>query len=95
MVAIMKTFLAAAAYYGFHGPPFSTQNIIGSIGNNAMSDHSSYASSGLPTACSLQGFVPQFPPDQHDLVVPKQTPRFIALAFGVQNYTCSDKNIFT
>ncbi|KAJ2986066.1 hypothetical protein NUW54_g9917 [Trametes sanguinea] len=53
-------------------------------------------SSGYNTANNYSGtFVPQFPSGQTQLVAPSQPPKFIGLAFGVQNYTCSSGNNFT
>ncbi|KZT04511.1 uncharacterized protein LAESUDRAFT_761075 [Laetiporus sulphureus 93-53] len=51
---------------------------------------------GTVADCSIAGFVPQFPAGQTQLVVPTDLqPRFIGLAFGVQNYTCSSTNTYT
>ena len=85
MVAMMNALLAAAAAsYGSSGSMKST------------SGYSSYgAFSALPVGCSLQGFVPQFPHNQTQLVAPTQPARFIGLAFGVQNYTCTSFNNYT
>ncbi|OCH85781.1 hypothetical protein OBBRIDRAFT_285503 [Obba rivulosa] len=47
-------------------------------------------------SCDVSAFVPTFPPNQTQLVVPNNTvPSFIGLAFGVQNYTCTQFNNFT
>ena len=52
---------------------------------------------GRPTAdsCSLANFVPQFPANQTQLPEPTSPANFLAIAFGVQNYTCSSSNTFT
>ncbi|KAI0942061.1 hypothetical protein AcV7_002594 [Taiwanofungus camphoratus] len=46
--------------------------------------------------CNITGFVPTFPPNQTQLVVPSDLqPHFIGLAFGVQNYTCTSSNTYS
>ncbi|KAH9847990.1 hypothetical protein C2E23DRAFT_740435 [Lenzites betulinus] len=54
---------------------------------------------GLPSLqvadCSIDNFRPTFPSGQSTLVVPTTPPKFIGLAFGVQNYTCSSTNTYT
>ena len=45
--------------------------------------------------CSIDKFVPTFPSGQNQLVVPSTPPKFLGLAFGVQNYTCSSSNNYT
>ena len=92
MVAMMNALLtAAAAHYG----PSGSSSSMGSKSMSSMGDYSSYGSMSIPTSCSLDGFVPQFPSGQNMLVAPTQPARFIGLAFGVQNYTCSSANNYT
>ncbi|KAI0739097.1 hypothetical protein C8Q80DRAFT_1124487 [Daedaleopsis nitida] len=45
--------------------------------------------------CSLANYKPAFPANQTTLVAPAQAPKFLGLAFGVQNYTCSDASTYT
>lgn len=46
--------------------------------------------------CDISSFVPSFPANQTQLVVPtNETPSFLGVAFGVQNYTCSSSNTYT
>jgi len=46
--------------------------------------------------CDLKGVQIQLPSNQTTLSVPAgQTPRFVALGVGVQNYTCSSAGTFT
>ena len=46
--------------------------------------------------CDISSFVPSFPTNQTQLVVPtNETPTFLGVAFGVQNYTCSSSNTYT
>ena len=46
--------------------------------------------------CDISSFVPSFPANQTQLVVPtNETPTFLGVAFGVQNYTCSSSNTYT
>ncbi|OBZ67687.1 hypothetical protein A0H81_12360 [Grifola frondosa] len=48
------------------------------------------------SGCDISTFVPDLPPNQSQLVLPTNaTPSFIGLAFGVQNYTCTQSNNFT
>ena len=44
--------------------------------------------------CSIDKFVPKFPSGQDQLTVPSTHPKFLGLAFGVQNYTCSSSNTY-
>ena len=46
-------------------------------------------------SCSLANYKPAFPAGQTTLVAPAQAPKFVGLAFGVQNYTCSDASTYT
>lgn len=57
-------------------------------------DWSGESSSGA-AFCSLDKFVPSFPSGQTQLVVPSEPPKFLGLAFGVQNYTCTSSNNYT
>ncbi|KAF9814153.1 hypothetical protein IEO21_05291 [Rhodonia placenta] len=51
---------------------------------------------GQTADCNIASFVPQFPAGQTQLVVPTDIkPHFIGLAFGVQNYTCSESGTFS
>ena len=51
---------------------------------------------GKVNDCSLSGFTPSFPSNQTQLTVPTTSePKYIGLAFGVQNYTCSSSNTYT
>ncbi|KAI0729840.1 hypothetical protein C8Q72DRAFT_826791 [Fomitopsis betulina] len=46
--------------------------------------------------CDISSFVPSFPANQTQLVVPtNETAHFLGVAFGVQNYTCSSTNTYT
>jgi len=51
----------------------------------------------VPTgSCDVTGAQIQLPPDQTALSVPAgQTPRFVTLGVGVQNYSCSSTGTFT
>ncbi|EJF59675.1 hypothetical protein DICSQDRAFT_64658 [Dichomitus squalens LYAD-421 SS1] len=53
---------------------------------------------GQPTTgyayCPIDKFVPLFPSGQNTLVAPSN-PKFLGLAFGTQNYTCSSSNNYT
>ena len=55
---------------------------------------SNYSAEGVAN-CAISGYVPQFPSGQTALVAPTTQPNFIGLAFGVQNYTCSNQNNYT
>ncbi|KAM5531241.1 hypothetical protein V8D89_015107 [Ganoderma adspersum] len=57
-------------------------------------DWSGESSTGV-AFCSLDKFVPTFPSGQTQLVVPSEPPKFLGLAFGVQNYTCTSSNNYT
>ncbi|KAI1788648.1 hypothetical protein LXA43DRAFT_974693 [Ganoderma leucocontextum] len=54
---------------------------------------------GQPTtgvaSCPVDKFVPTFPSGQNQLVAPSGPTKFLGLAFGVQNYTCSSSNNYT
>ena len=46
--------------------------------------------------CDISSFTPSFPSNQTQLVLPtSETPKFLGVAFGVQNYTCSSSNTYT
>ncbi|EJF57394.1 hypothetical protein DICSQDRAFT_163451 [Dichomitus squalens LYAD-421 SS1] len=49
----------------------------------------------LGNNCPITDYVPSFPAGQTTLVAPSENPKFLGLAFGVQNYTCSSANTFT
>ncbi|KAH9941592.1 uncharacterized protein BXZ73DRAFT_97982 [Epithele typhae] len=88
MVHFMNPLLAAAvSHYA------ASSGYTGS--NGAMSAWSSSYPPTLQTGCSLAGFTPSFPAGQSQLVAPTNPARFIGLAFGVQNYTCSQNNNYT
>ncbi|RPD75481.1 hypothetical protein L226DRAFT_570504 [Lentinus tigrinus ALCF2SS1-7] len=104
MVAIPKALLAAAAaqYSPGHADYMASQ------GSNAMSSANmsvingfDWSFGGYPVeaaglaGCPVDKFVPQFPAGQTQLVAPTQPTKFIGLAFGVQNYTCSSANNYT
>ncbi|CCL99212.1 uncharacterized protein FIBRA_01227 [Fibroporia radiculosa] len=71
-------------------------------GSAASALHNGWASNnwngsgwGSAADCNISTFVPQFPPNQTQLVVPKDLePHFIGLGFGVQNYTCTSSNTY-
>ncbi|RDX47242.1 hypothetical protein OH76DRAFT_785807 [Lentinus brumalis] len=99
MVAIPKALLAAAAahYVGNSGSA-SYSSDSGSSGSwsviNGFDWSKGFGQAGGFAGCPIDKFVPQFPAGQSQLVAPTN-PRFIGLAFGVQNYTCSSANNFT
>lgn len=46
--------------------------------------------------CDVSSFVPSFPSNQTALVLPtSETPKFLGVAFGIQNYTCSSSSTYT
>ena len=46
--------------------------------------------------CDVSSFTPPFPSNQTQLVLPtSETPKFLGVAFGIQNYTCSSSNTYT
>ncbi|TBU44734.1 hypothetical protein BD309DRAFT_861645 [Dichomitus squalens] len=45
--------------------------------------------------CPINNYVPSFPSNQTTLVAPSGEPNFLGLAFGVQNYTCSNADTYT
>ncbi|KAI0739096.1 hypothetical protein C8Q80DRAFT_1124486 [Daedaleopsis nitida] len=45
--------------------------------------------------CSLANYKPTFPAGQTTLVAPAEPPKFVGLAFGTQNYTCSSAGTYT
>ena len=95
MVAMLNAMLAAAAanYGSFGSSGTGMKNMANYMSTYNSSSYGSFFS--LPTGCSLDGFVPQFPSGQSQLVAPTQSARFLGLAFGVQNYTCSSSNNYT
>ncbi|KAI0716434.1 hypothetical protein C8Q76DRAFT_617669 [Earliella scabrosa] len=56
--------------------------------------HHTWAGEGIAN-CKIDKFVPNFPHGQNQLVAPSTPPRFIGLAFGVQNYTCTPAGNYT
>ena len=63
--------------------------------NNSVSS-AEFKGYGKVNDCSLSGFAPSFPSNQTQLTVPSTSePKYIGLAFGVQNYTCSSSNTYT
>ncbi|KAH9886460.1 hypothetical protein C8Q73DRAFT_658233 [Cubamyces lactineus] len=106
MVAIINKLFAAAAAnlaassgYGYGSGSTGSSYGSGYGSGSGYSTGSSWISSWQPSfqlsGCSIDKFVPQFPSGQTQLVAPSQPPKFIGLAFGVQNYTCSNTNTFT
>ena len=73
--------------------------IRGLVAAAAASYLSSYDWTGQSTdgavLCSIDNFVPTIPSGQNQLVLPNTSPKFLGLAFGVQNYTCSSSNSYT
>ncbi|OSD01443.1 hypothetical protein PYCCODRAFT_1369226 [Trametes coccinea BRFM310] len=89
MVAIVNALFAAAAAGLTESSGYDTANNYGST-YGSLGPHQFQLA-----GCSINSFVPQFPSGQTQLVAPSQPPKFIGLAFGVQNYTCSSGNNFT
>ncbi|EMD35436.1 hypothetical protein CERSUDRAFT_75034 [Gelatoporia subvermispora B] len=84
---------AVAAFQGYDNKYSSTSNTT-SMSNSSWSGNVSDIFQ--VHSCNVSAFVPTFPPNQTQLVVPNNTvPSFIGLAFGVQNYTCTSSNNFT
>ena len=79
------------------------QTFVGSLIASALQDgwNNSVSSAefqgyGTDNDCDLSSFTPSFPSNQTQLTVPSTSePKFIGLAFGVQNYTCSSSNTYT
>ncbi|KZT69975.1 hypothetical protein DAEQUDRAFT_234153 [Daedalea quercina L-15889] len=77
----------------FAGSLIATTLQYGWTPTSSAADFEGY---GEVADCSLSGFVPSFPSNQTQLVVPSNIePQFIGLTFGVQNYTCSSNNNYT
>ncbi|TFK89939.1 hypothetical protein K466DRAFT_563841 [Polyporus arcularius HHB13444] len=100
MVAVHKALLAAAAaqYAGYSAPAsYSGSPENGSVinGFDWGLNHFPWRTAAI-SGCPLTiEFNPHFPPDQTQLVKPTKLPQFLGLAFGVQNYTCSNTNTYT
>ncbi|KAI0764609.1 hypothetical protein BD413DRAFT_606239 [Trametes elegans] len=88
MVAIVNTlFAAAAAQLASYG----SQGYSGSSGSGTHAGQRTFQLAG----CAIDKFVLQLPQGQSQLAAPSSPPKFIGLAFGVQNYTCSSSNNYT
>ena len=103
MVAIPKALLAAAAaqYAGYTGSSGTYSSSSASSGNLSVINGFDWSFGGFPVeaaglaGCPIDKFVPQFPAGQTQLVAPTKPTKFLGLAFGVQNYTCSSANNYT
>ena len=104
MVAIKSLFAAAAAHYAGSWSSGSSGDNYGNYGKDAnpgavagydwSMQHHTWAGEGIAN-CKIDKFVPNFPHGQNQLVAPSKPPRFIGLAFGVQNYTCTPAGNYT
>ncbi|EPT02194.1 hypothetical protein FOMPIDRAFT_1059432 [Fomitopsis schrenkii] len=46
--------------------------------------------------CDVSSFAPSFPSNQTQLALPtSETPKFLGVGFGIQNYTCSSSSTYT
>ena len=95
MVAIKGLIAAAAASYLGSGYNSGSSYNSGSGYNVGSYD---WTMKGQPTTgyayCPIDKFVPSFPSGQNALVAPS-SPKFLGLAFDIQNYTCTSSNNYT